>query len=54
MKPFFHAALAPAAAVLLGEQTAQRANVWRGMLRGALKAVQTASIGGYKAGLEAG
>ena len=35
-------------------QTAQRASLWRGMVRGALKAVQTASLGGYKAGLEAG
>jgi hypothetical protein len=35
-------------------QTAQRASLWRGMLRNALKAVQTASFGGYKASLEAG
>lgn len=35
-------------------QNAQRTGLWRGVVRGALKAVQTASIGGYKAGMEAG
>lgn len=35
-------------------QNAQRTSLWRGVVRGALKAVQTASFGGYRAGLEAG
>jgi hypothetical protein len=39
-------------AVLL--QAAQRTNLWRGVLQGAVKAVQTGSMTGYKAGLEAG
>lgn len=42
------------AMLLVSLQNAQRTGLWRGVVKGALKAVQTASFGGYRAGLEAG